>query len=393
MTTDGPLTGVQVLDLSRVLAAPYATMALGELGADVIKVERRPDGDETRQWGPPFVQGESTYFLSTNRNKRSIALDLRKPEDQSRVRDLALGWADVVVENFKPGTLGRFQLGLDDLRKAKPRLITASLRGYPVPDDNPGYDFVIQAGSGLMSITGPPDGEPYKVGVAVSDVTAGLFLLSGIVAALYRRERTGQGDHLEVSLWGAQLAGLANVMQSYLSTGKAPGRYGNAHASLAPYQTVRTADGWMALGVGNDHQFQALCQVLGHPEWAEDPRFRTNPDRVAHRTILIAQLEDVLTTRRTPWWVSRLEEAGVPAGPVRTIPQAVEYAKAQGHQVLVEVEHPAVGRYPAVRLPWTFHQSEAEARSAPPQVDQHRDEILALVASIRRRRGEGVDRD
>lgn len=391
--TDGPLTGIRVLDLSRVLAAPYATMALGELGADVIKVERRPDGDETRQWGPPFVQDQSTYFLSTNRNKRSIALDLREPEDQKRVRDLALGWADVVVENFKPGTLERFQLGLDDLRKAKSRLITATLRGYPAPDDSSGYDFVIQAGSGLMSITGPPDGEPDKVGVAVSDLTAGLFLLSGIVAALYRRERTGQGDHLDVSLWGSQLAGLVNVMQSYLSTGEPPGRYDNAHASLAPYQTVRSADGWLALGVGNDRQFQALCRALGHAEWAEEPRFRTNPDRVAHRTALISQLEEVLTTQQTQWWVSRLEEAGVPAGPVRTIPEAIDYAKARGHEVLEEVEHPVIGRYPALRLPWKFQHSAVQMRTAPPQVDQHRDEILALVASIRQRRGGEVDRE
>ncbi len=214
MESSGPLAGIHVLDLSRVLAAPYATMALGELGADVIKVERRPDGDETRQWGPPFVGGESAYFLGVNRNKRSIALDLRTPDDQELVRTLAVEWADVVVENFRPGTLERWNLGLESLRDANPRLVTATVRGYPEGDDRPGYDFIIQAGSGLMSITGEPEGQPAKVGVAVADITTGLFLLSGIEAALYRRERTGRGDHVTVSLWESQMAWLTNVAQS-----------------------------------------------------------------------------------------------------------------------------------------------------------------------------------
>ncbi|NMP23782.1 CoA transferase [Sulfobacillus harzensis] len=384
----GPLRDIHVLDLSRVLAAPYATMALGELGADVIKVERRPDGDETRQWGPPFVAGESTYFLSANRNKRSIALDLRNPDDQAVVRDLARNWADVVVENFKPRTLERWGLGLESLRQANPRLITASLRGYPAPDDSPGYDFVIQAGSGLMSITGPVDGEPAKVGVAVSDLTAGLFLLNGILAAMYERERTGKGDHVEVSLFGAQLAGLINVAQSYLVTGDPPQRYGNAHAQLAPYQTVRTADGWMALGVGNDSQFQTLCRVLGKREWADDPRFRTNPDRVAHRGALILALESVLQHRTTGEWVAELQAEGVPAGPVRTIPEAIDYAQASGHDLLEEVAHPTAGRYWTIRLPWNFSRSSGSRGMPPPRIDEHRQEILTLVETIRRSQGE-----
>lgn len=377
-----PLENVRVLDLSRVLAGPFATMALGELGADVIKVERRLGGDETRQWGPPFVAGESTYFLSANRNKRSIALDLGNPDDQAVVRTLAEGWADVVVENFKPHTLERWGLGLESLRQRNLRLITASLRGYPVPDDRPGYDFVIQAASGLMSITGPVDGEPFKVGVAVSDLTAGLFLLSGILAALYQRERTGQGDHLDVSLFGAQMAGLVNVVQSHLITGKAPQRYGNAHAQLAPYQTVHTADGMMALGVGNDSQFETLCRILDHPEWADDPRFRTNPARVAHRDDLIACLEAVLQRRTTGEWVGALEGAGVPAGPVRTIPEVIDDAETTGKDLVETVEHPGVGRYRAIRLPWTFSRHSCSRAMPPPRIDEHREEILRLVETI-----------
>ncbi|MCY0878817.1 MAG: CoA transferase [Firmicutes bacterium] len=384
MTTEGPLAGIRVLDLSRVLAAPWATMALGELGADVIKVERAPDGDETRQWGPPFVGGESAYYLAANRNKQSIALDLREPRDQAIVRDLALGWADVVVENFRPGTLERWGLGLEWLRRENPRLVTASLRGYPAGDDRPGYDFVIQAASGLMSITGPADGEPYKVGVAVSDLLAGLFLLGGIEAALMRRERTGRGDHVEVSLWGAQVAALVNVVQSYLVTGEDPRRYGNAHPQLAPYQTFRTQDGWIAIGVGNDRQFAVLSRALDHPEWAGDPRFRTNPDRVAHRQELAALLSARLAEAPTGFWLSRLEALGVPAGPVATIPEALREAERRGHGLVGEVSHPSLGSLRQVRLPWHFREAAVAMRTAPPRLDQDRADVLALVARIRR---------
>lgn len=387
----GPLEGINVLDLSRVLAAPYATMALGELGATVIKVERSPNGDETLQWGPPFVAGQSAYFLATNRNKHSIALDLNDPPDRAIVRDLALLWADVVVENFKPGTLKRWGLALEDLRQENPRLITASVRGYPSPDDRPGYDFVIQAGSGLMSITGAPEGEPSKVGVAVSDITTGLFLLSGIEAALYRRERTGQGDHVEVSLWGSQMAWLTNVAQSYLVTGQSPQRYGNAHAQLAPYQTVRTQNGWLALGVGNDRQFGQLCRVLGHPQWADDQRFGTNPDRVAHRQQLIEQLESVFATAPTEYWTEQLEAAGVPAGPVRTIPEALADAKERGHQITGIVRHSTIGELEQLHLPWHFSQSAARMSTAPPVLDEHRVHVLQWVETIRKQKKAGDD--
>lgn len=383
-----PLGDVRVLDLSRVLAAPYATMALGELGADVIKVERSGAGDETRHWGPPFVEGESTYFLGINRNKRSIALDLSHPDDQAIVRDLALGWADVVVENFRPGTLSRWGLGLDRLRADKPRLITATVRGYPEPDDRPGYDFVVQAGSGLMSITGPVDGEPSKVGVAVADILTGLFLLSGIEAALYRREQTGRGDHVEVSLFGSQMAALATVVQGYLSTGQTPHRWGNAHAQLAPYQTVATRDGWVAIGVGNDQQFQTLARLVGHAEWALDVRFRTNPARVQHRATLDALLNAVFAQRNTADWVAVLSDAGIPADAVRTVPDALREAASRGVELVDRVEHARLGSLPQVRLPWRFAEGQSGMVKAPPLLDEDRAPVLALVDGIRRARKE-----
>jgi crotonobetainyl-CoA:carnitine CoA-transferase CaiB-like acyl-CoA transferase len=353
-------------------------MALGELGADVIKVERRPGGDETRQWGPPFIEGESAYFLAINRNKKSIALDLNDREDRATVRCLALEWADILVENFRPGTLKGWNLDLSDLRLKNPRLITASIRGYPLGDDRPGYDFVIQAGSGLMSITGPVEGEPYKVGVAMADILTGLYLTTAILAAINKRHQTGMGDHVEVSLWESALASLTYVAQGYLVTGKEPRRQGNAHAQLAPYQNYPTLDGFIAIGVGNDSQFRTFCNVLDHPEWVEDVRFRTNPDRVVHRLELEEVISQVLKTQSTDYWVSALESAGIPAGPVRTVPQALQYAQDSGHDMLTVLEHPLIGELPVVRFPWRFAGSATEPLSAPPLLDQHQDEVRKL---------------
>lgn len=387
--TSGPLAGVKVLDLSRVLAAPYATMALGDLGADIIKVERSPGGDETRQWGPPFVSGESTYFLGINRNKRSIALDLSTPDHQAIVRDLAVSWADVVVENFRPGLLTRWGLDLAGMREANPRLITASVRGYPQGDNRPGYDFVIQAGSGLMSITGPEEGPPSKVGVAAADIMTGLFLLGGIEAALYQRERSGRGDHVEVSLWGSQMAALATVIQGYVNTGTVPRRWGNQHAQLAPYAAFRTANSWIAIGVGNDGQFNALATALGHPEWARDLRFGSNPDRVRNRQALTMLMEKALSTATTASWVERLAAAGIPAEPVRSIPEALQDAQQRGHEVTESVSHTVLGRLAQVRMPWQFSESQVGMALAPPVLDQHRQEIVDLVQQIRERRKDG----
>lgn len=390
--SEGALSGIRVLDLSRVLAAPYATMALGELGAEIIKVERPVDGDETRQWGPPFVGTESTYFLGINRNKRSIALDFENPDDRALVEELALGWADVVVENFKPGTLERWGLGLNRLRQVNPRLVTATVRGYPAGDNRPGYDFVIQAGTGLMSVTGPASGEPYKVGVAVADIMTGLFLLAGIEAALVRRERTGFGDHVEVSLWESQLAALATVVQGYLSTGTPPKRWGNAHAQLMPYQTFKTQDGWLAIGVGNNRQFAQLCQVIGHTEWSQDVRFRTNPERVDHRSELEALLSSAFVQKPTQYWLERLESDGIPHAPVRTVPEALDFAQEAGHALIGQVDHETLGSLSQIRMPWRFEESQTGMSLAPPTLDQHRDEVIALVRTLRQNRKDDRNR-
>ena len=391
---EGPLGGVRVLDLSRILAGPYATMALGELGARVIKVEHVREGDDTRTWGPPFVAGESAYYLGVNRNKESVALDLTKPLAQKVVRRLALDWADVVVENFRPGNLERFDLSLEAMRQAKPALITASVRGYPLGDDRAGYDFVIQGAGGLMSITGPEDGEPYKVGVAAADLFTSSFLLSGILAALYARTQTGEGQHLSVSLFECEVAMLANVASSHLLTGQPARRYGNAHPSMAPYELFHTQDGPLALGVGNDRQFRSLAEVLGHPEWVRDERFATNPDRVLHRDELRDAIEGVLERRGREEWLGILTAAGIPCGPVRTVAEVFASHEVERAGSVVELDHPLVGRLKQVRLPWRFTGTPAEPRRPPPLLGQHTLAILREAGlseeEIERAFAEGV---
>ena len=373
----GPLHGVQVLDLSRVLAGPFATMGLGEMGARVVKGEHVRGGDETRNWGPPFIGGESAYYLAVNRNKEGVALDLGHEAAQVAVRRLAVAWADIVVENFLPGTLEKFGLGLDSLRAEQPRLITASVRGYPPGDDRPGYDFVIQGAGGIMSITGPQDGDPFKIGVAATDLFAGMFLQSGLLAALYDRERTGLGQHLEVSLFDAQLAMLANVASASLVTGRTPRRYGNAHPQLAPYEVFACEDGRITIGVGNDRQFAALSQALGHPGWAEDDRFRHNADRVVRRQELVALMQDVLAARSCAAWLRELTVAGVPCGPIRTVDEALASPEAELSGAVVHMDHPTVPDLQQVRLPWRFSRRCAAPRTPPPLHGEHTRQVLA----------------
>lgn len=374
----GNLDGIHVLDLSRVLAAPYATMALGDMGATIIKIERPDMGDETRQWGPPFLGNESAYFLSANRNKKSCVVDLTDPAGQDLVRTLATKWADVVVENFKPGSLARYGLDLEALRRKNPRLVTATLRGYPEGDDRPGYDFVMQAGAGIMSLTGPPEGPPYKVGIAIADITAGLFLLSGILSALVHRERTGQGQHLNVSLFDAQLAWWANVGLAHLVTGQEPNRWGNAHPQLSPYELFEASDGYLAIAVGNDRQFQFLAKALEHPMWAKDIRYRTNPDRVKNRGRLHQIIQDVIQHRRVSDWVAILEDHGVPAGPVRTVPEAVAWRESLPHSPISVLEG-----VPQIALPWDFSDTQSLPRTRPPQLGEHTEEVWMLYHSLR----------
>lgn len=373
------LEGVRVLDLSRVLAAPYATMALGELGAEVIKIERPGIGDETRQWGPPFWGDLAAYFLSTNRNKRSCEADLSTPEGQDLVRTLAIEWADILIENFKPGTLEKYHLALEDLRKANPRLITATLRGYPEGDDRPGYDFVMQAATGLMSLTGPSDGEPFKVGIAVADITAGLFLLSGVLAALVSRYETGYGQHVGVSLFDAQLAWWVNVGMAHLVTGDTPHRWGNAHAQLAPYEIFEALDGHLALAIGNDRQFRSLCQLLGYPDWADDRRYATNPARVRHRENLHELLQAIIGKDTVERWVDAMSRSDVPSGPVRTVPEALAW-----RDQFAPPMHGVVDGIPQMFLPWRFSAFAVGPKTPPPRLGEHTQEVLALYEKLRR---------
>lgn len=374
---EGWLAGIRVLDLSRVLAGPLCTMLLSDLGADVLKVERPGEGDDTRAWGPPFAGGESAYYLSINRGKRGITVNWQHPEGLRILRRLILEWADMVVDNARPGALERYGLDPKALREEKPDLIWGRIRGYPPGDDRPGYDFLIQAGAGLMSLTGPADGEPYKVGVALCDVITGLFLANGLLAALHDRQAGGVGALVTVSLWDAQVAALINVAQSYLLTGVPPGRYGNAHAQLSPYETFAASDGAIAVGVGNNRQFQALVTVLGIPETAADPRFADNRDRVAHRDELHRMLDGAFQTRSREAWVSALNVAGVPASAIGTVPEAIAKSAANGG--VLTVKHPTAGSLLMLAPPLYDGDRRLGCVSAPPLLGQHTDEVLEAL--------------
>jgi formyl-CoA transferase len=373
---DAPLAGVTVLDLSRVLAGPYCTMILGDLGADVIKVEH-PRGDETRSWGPPFSQGESAYYLSVNRNKRSLIANLDDEQDRALIRRMARR-ADVLVENFLPGALERRGLALAELRLANPRLITLTISGMGAtgPDFNrAGYDFIIQAAAGLMSITGPPDGPPFKVGVAVVDLTTGMQAATAILAALFVRARTGVGQHIDISLLETAVSWLGNVGTGYLATGQPPVRYGNAHPTIVPYQTFATRNGTIAIGVGNDAQWQRLCLALSCPELAHDARFRTNPDRVRNRTQLQAILSERFQTRTTEEWVSAIGDSNVPVSAVRTVPEVLQDQQVLARNMVETIPHPRIGELRLLGIPFKFSETPARIRRHPPLLGEHNEQL------------------
>lgn len=378
----GALHDITVLDLSRVLAGPYATQMLGDFGARVIKVEQPGRGDDTRRWGPPFTEnGESAYFFCANRNKESITVNLKSAEGVAMVRGLARQ-ADVLVENFKPGTLTRLGLDPATLQQENPGLIICSITGYGQSGplrDRPGYDTAIQALGGIMSITGPPgpDGAPMKVGVAVVDITAGLNAAVAILAALHHRTRTGLGQLIDIALFDTQLSWLANVATAYLASGEAPQRYGNGHASIVPYQTVACADGWLMLAVGNDSQFGALCRELGCPELAHDPRFATNPARVVHRAELIPQLEARFAAQPVAAWVERLSAAGVPCSPVNDIPTALNHPQAQARHMVQSVQHPHTGPIRVLGPVPKLSNTPAAVTLPPPLLGEHTEKVLA----------------
>ncbi|RHW22275.1 CaiB/BaiF CoA transferase family protein [Pseudomonas jilinensis] len=386
----GALSGLKVLDLSRVLAGPWAGQMLADLGADVVKVERPGSGDDTRAWGPPYLKdadgrdtSEAAYFLCANRNKRSIAIDFTQPEGQQQVRELAAR-ADVLIENFKVGGLAAYGLDHVSLQALNPRLIYCSVTGFG--QDGPysrraGYDFMIQGLGGLMSVTGRADGEqgagPVKVGVALTDVLTGLYASNAILAALAERERSGLGQHIDLALLDVQVACLANQALNYLTTGQPPRRLGNAHPNIVPYQDFPTADGDFILTVGNDGQFRKFCEVAGHPEWADDPRFASNAARVAHRAELIPLIRQVTVFRTTAEWVALLEQAGVPCGPINDLAAVFADPQVQARQLKITLEHPLAGQVDLVANPIRLSRTPAEYRAAPPLLGQHTREVLA----------------
>ena len=384
----GPLSHVRVLELSRVLAGPWAAQTLADLGADVIKVERPGAGDDTRAWGPPWAGEESAYFLSANRGKRSITIDFERPEGQELVRKLA-AQADVVIENFKVGGLVKYGLDYESLKAVNPGLVYCSITGFG--QDGPyakraGYDFMIQGMGGLMSITGQPDGEagggPVKVGVAVTDVFTGLYATIGVLGALAHRDRTGEGQWVNLALLDVQVAVLANQAMNYLVGGKAPQRLGNAHPNIVPYQAFATLDGHIILAVGNDGQFAKFCQVAGHPELAQDPRYATNPARVANRKELVPILERLLEQRTSRDWLSALEAVGVPCGPINDVSQVFADPHVQARNIHQDLPHPSAGTVPTVASPIRYSATPIEHTVAPPTLGQHTDAVLGEALGL-----------
>jgi crotonobetainyl-CoA:carnitine CoA-transferase CaiB-like acyl-CoA transferase len=373
-----PLEGVRVLDLSRVLAGPYATMVLADLGADVIKVEHPERGDDTRHWGPPFAGGESAYFLSVNRNKRSIGVDLKSTEGLEKITGLAAD-ADVVIENLRRGALEKLGLGYEALKELNPDLIYCSITGFgPGQDEErPGYDFLIQARAGIMGITGfpEPEGEPTKVGVAIADIVCGLYAATAILAALRRRDATGEGARIEVPLFESTLGWLANRGQEYLVSGEDRGRMGNGHPTIVPYQTFDASDKQIAIAVGNDAQFGRLCEAIGREDLAADERFATNPDRVASRDELVEILQRELSERTADEWVERVRAAGVPCGPVNTLAEALADEHLSSTDMLQEIEHPLAGVLRMLASPMLFDGERPPVRRPPPTLGQHTEEV------------------
>ena len=367
-----PLAGVRIADLSRVLAGPYCTMVLADLGADVVKVERPEGGDETRSWGPPFAGGEAAYYLSVNRGKRSCALDLSQPEGRALALELCAG-AGVVIENFKAGGADRLGVGYDAVRELNPKVVYCSITGFGSarePRGRPGYDFVAQAESGLMSITGAEDGPPYKVGVALVDVLTGLHAAAAVLAALHG----GEGARIEVPLLDSGLAGLVNVAQNALVTGSEPERHGNAHPNIVPYQDFETSSGRIAVAAANDGLFAALCSVLGLPELSSDARFATNAGRVQHRGELVPLLAERFRSRSAEEWLADFDAAGVPAGKVRSVPDALAAAADAGRPATVTVGHPTAGPLELVASPiWGVTRADI---GPPPLLGEHTEEIL-----------------
>ncbi|HEY9319556.1 crotonobetainyl-CoA:carnitine CoA-transferase CaiB-like acyl-CoA transferase [Achromobacter deleyi] len=392
MTRPPALDGIRVLDLSRILAGPWCTQNLADLGADVIKIERPHVGDDTRAWGPPYLKdgngqdtNESAYYLSANRNKRSVEADMATSEGAALIRELAAA-SDILVENFKVGGLAKYGLDYDSLKAINPRLIYCSVTGFGQDGpfaQRPGYDFMIQGMGGLMSITGErddlPGGGPQKAGVAVTDIVTGMYATVAILAALQERHRSGLGQHLDIALLDSHVALLANQNSNYFNSGVAPKRAGNAHQNVVPYQVFAARDGHLIVATGNESQYRAYCRAIGVPELGDDPRFATNRLRVTNREVLIAILTEIMLQGRRDDWIAKLEAVGVPCGPINDIAQAFAHPQAQARQLRRDLPHPAGGMAPVTASPLRFSASPVVYRRAPPLLGEHTEEVLREV--------------
>ncbi|MGY0692562.1 CaiB/BaiF CoA transferase family protein [Virgibacillus sp. FSP13] len=377
----GALENIKVLDLSRVLAGPYCTMILGDLGAEVIKVEAPGGSDDTRKWGPPFQNGVSAYYLCANRNKKSITVDLKSTAGIEVIRKL-VSESDVIINNFKSGTMERFGLDYETLADINPGIVYCSITGFGEtgPYQNmPGYDFIIQAMSGLMSITGDQDSGPQKLGVAITDILTGLYACIGIQGALLERTQSGKGQKLDISLYDAAVSSLVNIGSNYLMSGKIPAALGNHHANIVPYQTFQTADGEMVIAVGNDNQFKALCGILGKPELANDERFQTNPNRVQHREELVPLLQSIFSTKSTAYWQEQCRQTKIPCGPIQNIEEVTNDPQLQARNMFVQCEHPTAGQVQMIGSPLKFSRTPTEVKHHPPDAGEHTDEVLAQL--------------
>jgi crotonobetainyl-CoA:carnitine CoA-transferase CaiB-like acyl-CoA transferase len=380
-----PLEELRVLDISRALAGPYCAMMLGDLGADVIKVEMPGRGDESRSWGPPFVgkpyssyPGESAYFMAMNRSKRSLTVDLKSSEGQEIIKRLAC-LSDILVENFRTGVLNKLGLGYEDLRALNSRLIYCSISGYGRTGpyaERPGYDFILQAEGGIMGITGPVEGPPYRVGVSIIDLTTGMFASTAILAALHWREINGEGQLIDLSLLDTSAALLANIATNYLVGGIEPSRMGNAHFNIAPYEVFRSRDRWFTLGALNVRQWERLCQVVGQPELKDDPRFSSNQDRVANREALSKLLNDAFAKHDANFWLEELQQAEIPSGPINTIRDVFNHPQSASREMKLEIEHPTAGVIGLPGFPYKMSRTPAEMHRPPPLLGEHTEEIL-----------------
>ncbi len=395
---EGLLQGVRVIDLTRILAGPYCTMMLGDLGAEVIKIEAPGRGDDTRHWGPPFTEsGEAAYFMCVNRNKRSLTLNLKSERGLEILKDM-ISQGDVLVENFKAGTLSRWGLDYERLQELRPGLIYCTVTGYGYTgpySSRPGYDFIVQAMGGFMSITGPKEGDPHRAGVAIADISAGMFAASAVLAALYARERTGEGQRIDMALLDSQIALLTYAASNYFVSGETPARHGNAHPNIVPYQSFTARDGQFAFAAGNDSQWEKFCGAVDRPQWLHDERFRTNSARVQNRDLVAAALDDLFVTRDAAHWLALCEQIGLPAGPINSIDRVFEDAQVQAREMRVTAQHSEDGDVPLLNSPLRIPTAPTSIRRAPPTLGEHTEEVLAEMfgldaASVAALRQEGV---